>query len=85
MIQEIVSIFDNKALAFLKPVFVQSTGAAVRSFADAVNDNETDFAKHPADYAMWHIGSYDDSTAQFIPLANGNIELAKAQALVETT
>lgn len=76
MIHKIVAIFDRKAEAFLKPVFVQSNGAAVRSFGDAVNDETTEFHKHPEDYTMFSLGEWNDSTGvfdQFDP-----IEIAKA-------
>lgn len=84
MIHKIVAIYDSKAEAFLKPVFVQSNGAAVRSFADAVNDPSTEFHKHPEDYTMFSIGEWTDDTALFDPDPVIQ-ELAKAINLVETS
>lgn len=72
MIHKIVAILDRKAEAFLKPIFVQSDGSAVRSFTDAVNDPSTEFSKHPEDYSMWSLGEFNDATGVFIadPLNN---------------
>lgn len=79
MTTKIVTIFDTKANAFNKPVFVQSYAAAVRSFTDAVNDASTEFFKHPEDYIMFGLGEYDENTAIFT--LETPIELAKAIAL----
>lgn len=83
MITEIVAIYDNKAKAYLSPVHVQSTGAAMRSFADAVNSPDTDFGKHPSDYSMWHLGSFNDTTGEFTLFENKTI-LSEALSLVVT-
>lgn len=84
MLHQIVSIFDSTAHAYLKPVFVHSDGAAVRSFQDAVNDPTTDFAKHPDDYSMHSLGTWDDSTGEFTPSEKLTV-LAKASGLVNET
>lgn len=57
-----VAIYDAKALGFTQPLFVQALGQAVRSFSDSVNDGKSEFARHPEDYTMFHVGSYDDAT-----------------------
>lgn len=44
------SIRDEKAEAWMTPMFFQANAQAVRSFADAVRDSSSDFGKHPEDY-----------------------------------
>lgn len=63
MIQVIVSVKDTAAQAFGRPVFVPTTAVAVRSFRDEVNrkDSNEDMAKHPDDFELYEIGSFDDS------------------------
>lgn len=71
------SIRDVKAECFTQPFFAQAKGQAIRGFADAVNDGKSDYARHPADYTLFHIGSFDDQTGAFepesslVPLGNG--------------
>ena len=64
MHQIIVSVKDTAAQAFGRPVFVPSSAVAIRSFRDEVNrkDSTDDLAKHPSDFDLYEIGSFDDST-----------------------
>jgi len=68
MILTIVSIFDQATQAYSRPVFVQSTGVAIRSFSDEVNRNEpnNEMIRHPADFALFHLGTFDDATGEFV-------------------
>lgn len=63
MKQVIVSVRDSKSDAFGRPFFVASAGVAIRSFDDEVNrkDPENMMFNHPGDFALYEIGSYDDS------------------------
>lgn len=53
------SIFDSVASAWMTPMFFQSKPQALRSWGDAVNNPESDFAKHPADYSLMYLGTWD--------------------------
>lgn len=65
----IVAVHDSKAELFSQPVFVQSRGQAIRSFADAVNDGKSDYARHPGDYSLFELGVYEDHSGMLMPLA----------------
>lgn len=65
MITKIFSIYDSKAENFNLPVYLQSTGLAIRTFSDSVLDPKSPFAKHPADYTLFELGTYDDQTSTF--------------------
>lgn len=82
MIHKIVAVYDTKAEAYMRPVFVQSFGAAERSFGDAVNDTSTEYSKHPEDYIMFSLGEYNDADAVFY-LYDKPVELARALNLLE--
>lgn len=62
---QIVAIYDVKLEAFNRPAFVRSVGEAMRSFSDEANRSDSEVSKHPADYRLFHLGSFDDVTAQF--------------------
>ena len=65
MLQKIFTIYDSKAESYSNPVYLNSTGLAVRTFSDSVQDPESPFAQHPADYTLFELGTYDDSNAKF--------------------
>ena len=58
---EIYTVYDNKAEIYKHPMFVLNNAAAIRSFTDIRNNPETDVYKHPEDYSLFHIGSWDDN------------------------
>jgi hypothetical protein len=59
------AVRDSKADAFARPIFMQSVGAMIRSFQDEVNRSAEDnqMNRHPSDFALYELGSYDDGTA----------------------
>lgn len=62
---EIFSVYDSKAEAYLTPFFLATKGLAIRSFTQAINDVKHQFAMYPADYTLFHLGTYDDSKGSF--------------------
>lgn len=58
------AIYDAAAAAYLSPMFLDTKGMAIRSFADAVNQEDSAFGRHAADYTLFHIGSFDQRTGQ---------------------
>lgn len=64
---KIVAIRDRAIDTFGVPVFVASTGAAIRSFSDEVNrkDDNNNLSKHPEDFDLFLLGEYDDQTGEF--------------------
>lgn len=72
----IFTVYDTKAETFMPPFFVPAIGLATRTFSDCINSNEHHFAKHPADYTLFKLGSFDTDTCHFdlkdkISLGNG--------------
>lgn len=65
MIQKIFVVHDTKAEAYLPPFFMGQLGQATRVFSDCVNSKDHQFGKHPADYNLFHMGSFDDNSAEF--------------------
>lgn len=67
MISVVVGVLDSAAGCYGRPVFSASVGLAVRSFTDEVNRVSEDNAmnKHPKDFVLFELASYDDSTGRF--------------------
>ena len=66
----IYTIWDSKVQAFMRPMFLQSNGQALRIFSDMVNnrgEETNEFSKHPEDYSLFYIGSYNDSSGYISP------------------
>lgn len=55
-------VLDVKAKAFIPPFVLPNNEMAVRAFADCVRDPAHMFAKHPEDYHLHRIGTFDDET-----------------------
>ena len=61
------SVKDRAADAFGRPMFVPSTGVAIRSFSDEVNRaaDDNQLYSHPDDFDLYEFGDFDDNTGQF--------------------
>lgn len=59
------SIRDNALAAFLRPFFAPTRGMAHRMFQDEINNAQGDMFKHPDDYELHEIGTWDDATGAF--------------------
>ncbi|QXP07842.1 MAG: nonstructural protein [Arizlama microvirus] len=68
MIQYICTVKDRAADAFGRPMFVPSTGVAIRSFSDEINRNNVDnqLYNHPDDFDLYELGQFDDNTGLFV-------------------
>lgn len=62
---QIFSVMDKAVGAFLQPFFSRAKGEAVRSFADACNDEKHNFNTHASDYLLVHLGEFDDTAGTF--------------------
>lgn len=62
MIAQVFSVFDTKVGSFAQPFFSPTTASAMRAFLDAATDPNTQLSKHPADFHLYHIGTFDDET-----------------------
>lgn len=66
MILQMITIHDAKAEMYSPPLFFKTIGMAKRQWIDILHDPENEYAKHPADYTLIHLGVYDDSTAEVV-------------------
>lgn len=79
------SVYDSKAKAFLPPFFMGNDNLAKRVFSDCANDEKHMFSKHPEDYNLFCLGTFEDTTgmvevhaqAQNLGLASQFVEAYK--------
>lgn len=80
----VYTIFDTASGAYMRPFFVNSDGQALRMFGDIASDAEHEVGRHPEDYSLYRIGTYDDNKGQLVPedkecLATAQEMVAKAR------
>ena len=81
MVHVVVSVRDTAAEVFGPPMLFAAPGAAVHSFADAVNgDKSAAVAAHPEDFIMYKIGMFDDQKGEYLPMEH--VQLARGKDLV---
>lgn len=66
----VCSIYDKATEAYMRPFFCHTEGEAMREFTSIANDLEHPVGRHPEDYALFRIGSFNDSTGDFDSIEN---------------
>lgn len=83
MKMNIYAIKDQQVAAFAQPFFMQTNGQAIRAFTDAINrpDENNNMYKHPDDFTLHHIGTWNDETGEFESLTPEQIAIGKNVAI----
>jgi hypothetical protein len=68
MILNAYTLFDSKSLVFNQPFFAHNHAVAIRMVGDIAQDANTSVGRHPSDYIVYKVGTYDDQTGFFSPL-----------------
>lgn len=58
------SLYDTKVATFGNPFCALSDGAACRMVIDAAGDPNTMLHKHPADFILYFLGTFDEDTGE---------------------
>lgn len=79
------AIFDSAGRIYDGPIPGQSDGFMNRKFSDLCLNADHDIGKHPHDYTLFHVGSWDDSKGELEnvenrKLLNGSEVIAAAQS-----
>lgn len=64
-IHTVVAIRDQQLDAYSRPFFTPTPGAAIREFQDEANRPESPVFKHPGDYELIQLATFDDTTGRF--------------------
>lgn len=64
---EIFAVRDRATDQFGNPMFLISSGQAIRSFTDEVNraDKDNQIYNHPDDFDLYYLGSFDTNVGSF--------------------
>lgn len=76
MIVRAFCIYDTKVAFYHTPFFFPHVGQAVRAVVDAATDPGTQLARHPADFVLMEIGTFDDQVGEIYripPVSHGPI------------
>lgn len=76
MIIIVAAIKDRLADCYAQPMYFPTEGMAVRAFQDALADSGNNLSKHPDDYDLCKLGTFDDATGRFT-----NVEIPTVLAL----
>lgn len=63
---KVYSIFDSKSKSFQRPFYMLNNYTAIRAFSDLVNTDGQMESRHPQDFSLYEIGTFDDQTAETI-------------------
>lgn len=81
MLLNLYSVFDSKADSYLAPFTSSNHATATRQFHTAVLEPTHDFHIHSEDYALFHVGTFNSSSAE-ITGSRAPICIAKAHELL---
>ncbi|QXP08632.1 MAG: nonstructural protein [Arizlama microvirus] len=60
-----IAVLDLATETYGRPFFVHHAGQAMRSFMDEVKNRDSEIGKHPGDYELYELGTFDDTTGKF--------------------
>lgn len=72
----IFSVFDRAAQGYLDPWYAPNQDVAIRSFSIAANNPDSNFYKHPQDYSLFCLGTFDAKTGEITPEAPRHVVTA---------
>ncbi len=58
------TIYDVASGTYMRPYFSTADGEAMRGFKDIATDATHSVGKHPEDYTLYRVGSFNDTTGQ---------------------
>lgn len=76
------AVYDLKAQLYAQPLFMKTKGLAIRAFSQACEDKNTELNKHPTDFSLYHLGTYNVETGSLNSL-NKPLQIANASEFVE--
>lgn len=62
---KVFTVYDSKIEAYMQPFYMQSKGQAIRAWSDTIQDEKTQFNKHPEDFTLFEIADYDEKSGKF--------------------
>lgn len=66
----VFAVYDVKAEMYGVPFMLKTKADAVRGFSDLASDKNTTVGRHPGDFKLQGLGTWDDVTGEFYSDAN---------------
>ncbi|AXH77468.1 MAG: nonstructural protein [Microviridae sp.] len=76
MILKCFAVLDIKAELYGAPFFMSTNGEAVRAFKDLANDQNTTIGRHPEDYRLMRLGTFDNVSGELKEADGGSLGFA---------
>jgi len=68
MLKPVIAVKDTKIGAFDNPLTVRHVGEALREWETLTKDTNTKFGKHPQDFELYQIATYNEQNAEIVML-----------------
>ena len=65
MLLSIFGIYDSGISSWMPPLYFRNKGEALRWWQEVCNSSESKISKHPADYTIFEIGTWNDDSNEF--------------------
>ena len=75
------TIFDVASGTYMRPFFCGADGEATRGFNDIALDANHEVGKHPQDYTLYRMGSFNRQLWEKLKAANGYTDQELAEVL----
>jgi len=66
MLLNAYTLYDVKALNYSPPFYASAHGQAVRLVMELASDTNTTVGRHPSDFTLFCIGTFDDGTGSLL-------------------
>lgn len=66
MLVKMFSVYDSKAETWLSPFGLGNPKEAIRAFMTEANDPASMIGRHPADYTLFQVGTFDTTSGQIV-------------------
>lgn len=76
MLQELFTVYDSAARRYLAPFYAPTIEFALRQFRQTVNTPDHQFNSYPEDYALFHIGTFNQETGKIEAMEPHSLGLA---------
>ncbi len=77
MLLKIFAMRDEKSELFIRPFFMPNLALAQRAIVSAGQEAEHPFSRHPRDYILYELGTWDEEHAEFdvrvAPIRHGSV------------
>ena len=73
MIVNLYAVYDTATGIYDGPIPGQSDGQMIRKFSDMAVNAETEIGKHPEDFTLFRMGTWNDGTGELVDNTNDKL------------